>query len=197
MRLPSFFLACFVAHSAFQASTATAASTVAIEKVDLVGGIGNDIHGVKGLPGKHRLTRSQEQQMHIHVKNIGDAAADVSVRYWFIGRNLGTNRTFPVAGSEETVSLGARGTRESHKELVSLKTDSHYQEAGMNRVVHGQKKLLNSQSDAGIKIVGYVVQVVKDDTVLSEAFSSQDLKAVVGSHGNKPGKPFQKKADHH
>ena len=182
-------LAIFLAKSV----SCNAASTIEIENVELANSLHKETGQVAGLAGKGRLTRAQEQQLHIRVKNRTNLTqASIIVRYWFIGRNLQTNKAVLMEGGQETISLAARGAGEAAKEIITKSVGSNYQEAGM-QVPRLKQGALGATNDAGVKIIGHAVQVIQNGKVLSEHFSTSEMKAHIGAQGDNPAPLFEKK----
>jgi hypothetical protein len=122
--------------------------------------------------------------------------ANITVRYWYYGRDMKTMKMAVVGGGESTVSLKPNGT----ETVVGTPVKSNYtiRPTMAPKPATGPAKpgapAAKAPEAGGTKVAEYGVQVIKEGKVAAEVFSSGDsLKALVGSTGTKPGEAFKEK----
>jgi len=138
---------------------------------------------------------SHEKFLNITVRNsLNKPEANLTVRYWYFGRDMKTMKVDVVGGGESIVNLKPNGM-----ELISCAgvQNSYTEKSPFVGKPAGPKAgaapAAKPQDTGGIKIAGYGVQVIKEGKVIAETFLETGHKKVVGSEGSKPGNAFTPK----
>ena len=140
---------------------------------------------------------SKDKVLTIMVRNSARKdEANITVRYWYFGRDMKTMKMAIAGGGESTVSLKPNGT----ETVVGTPVKSNYtiRPTMLPKPATGPAKpgapAAKAPEAGGTKVAEYGVQVIKEGKVAAEVFSSGDsLKALVGSTGTKPGEAFKEK----
>ena len=137
----------------------------------------------------------QDKVLTMTVRNSSSKPeANLTVRYWYFGRDMKTMKVDVAGGGESSVNLKPNGT-----EVISGAgvQSSYTQKSPFIAKPGGPKPGMapgaKSQDAGGIKIAGYGVQVIKEGKVIAESFLESGHKTVVGSEGTKPGNAFTPK----
>jgi len=137
----------------------------------------------------------KEKVLNITVRNSSNKPeANLSVRYWYFGRDMKTMKVDVIGGGESSVNLKPNGS----EVIVGAGVQSSYTQkspfiAKPSAPKPGMAPAAKPQETGGIKIAGYGVQVVKEGKVIAESFLEAGHKTVVGSEGTKPGNAFTPK----
>ena len=137
----------------------------------------------------------QEKALSITVRNSSNKPeANLTVRYWYFGRDMKTMKVDVVGGGESSVNLKPNGTEViSGAGVQSSYTQKSPFIAKPGTPKPGMAPAPKPQEAGGIKIAGYGVQVIKEGKVIAETFLEAGHKTVVGSEGTKPGNAFTPK----
>jgi hypothetical protein len=123
---------------------------------------------------------NQEKMMVISVRNASKRAEnELTVRYWFIGRDMKTMRSLIIDGGEASADL---------KPNATMNVTSDPVKGTVSRTMISPGRLGPA---TGIKVAGYAVQVIKAGRVIGEAFQEPIYKKLIGSEGKTPGPFFQ------
>jgi hypothetical protein len=169
------------------------AVTVEIARVDQVSSVSTK-QGTGGKPAAGAATSgpvavSQNRTLKIVVRNMTSVPQNSTVRYWTIGRDMGTNKTLIMDGGEKNVSLKPNGEEtlecdpvkgEFKQKPVFLVTSA----AGGARGAQGAAKPAAPVKPSGNKIVGYGIQIIREGKVVDEKFSEPSYKKLVGGTEN-------------
>ena len=121
---------------------------------------------------------NQEKMLVIAVRNASKRFEnELIVRYWFIGRDMKTMRPVLMDGGEASADLKPNAT-------FNLTSDPVKGTVTRKSISPG--KLAEA---TGVKVAGYVVQVIKGGKVIGESLQELSYKKLVGSEGKNPG-PF-------
>ena len=137
----------------------------------------------------------QEKALSITVRNSSNKPeSNLTVRYWYFGRDMKTMKVDVAGGGESSVNLKPNGS----EVIVGAGVQSSYTQkspfiAKPGGPKPGMAAAGKPQEAGGIKIVGYGVQVIKEGKVIDESFLEAGHKTVVGSEGTKPGNAFTPK----
>jgi len=137
----------------------------------------------------------QEKALSITVRNSSNKPeANLTVRYWYFGRDMKTMKVDVAGGGESSVNLKPNGS----EVIVGAGVQSSYTQKPIFIAKPGTPKpgmapAPKPQEAGGIKIAGYGVQVIKEGKVIAETFLEAGHKMVVGSEGTKPGNAFTPK----
>lgn len=143
-------------------------------------------------PGMAPKATSQEKALKITVKSSKPESGTV-VRYWFVGRDMKSNKVALLDGGEAPASL--KGSTDEIIVTKAVKVSSKPKSAFAAKP--GAKPGAAPAAPAGgaandsIKLAGYGVQVIKENAVIAEYFSEPGVKQVIGSNGKTPGALFQ------
>lgn len=144
-------------------------------------------------PGMAPKATAQEKALKITVKSSKPESGTV-VRYWFVGRDMKSNKVALLDGGESPANL--KGTADEIITTKAVKVSSKPKSAFAAKP--GAKPGAAPAAPAGgaaasdsIKLVGYGVQVIKENAVIAEFFSEPGVKQVIGSTGKTPGALFQ------
>ncbi len=134
-----------------------------------------------------------EKALSITVRNTSNKPeTGLTVRYWYFGRNMKTNKQDTIGGGESPVSLKPNGS----EVLTGTNVQGNYVPQ-MFMKKPGAPAPAPKPGDAAsagpIKVSGYGVQVIRESKVVSEYFTEPGLKTQIGSEGNQPGKAFTPK----
>ncbi len=137
-------------------------------------------------PGMAPKAAAQEKALKIAVKSSKPESGAV-VRYWFVGRDMKTNKVALLDGGESPANIKAN----SDEIIVSKAVKVSYQPKSFSAKPGGAKGAApaGGASDS-IKLAGYGVQVIKENAVIAEFFSEPSVKQIVGSTGKAPGPLF-------
>lgn len=125
-----------------------------------------------------KVVESQEKMLSISIRNASKRPEnELIVRYWIIGRDLKTMRPSLMDGGELSTDLKPNATFTATSDPV--KGTASKKMASPGKIGEA----------TGVKVVGYVVQVIKGGKVIGEAFQESIYKKLVGSEGKTPG-PF-------
>jgi len=135
-----------------------------------------------------------EKALNVTVRNSSSKPeANLTVRYWYFGRDMKTMKVDVVGGGEATVNLKPNGL----EQISGSGIKSSYTQKSPFLTKAGPPKPgaapAKPQEGGEMKIAGYGVQVIKEGKVISENFLEASHKAVVGSEGSKPGNAFTPK----
>lgn len=168
---------------------------------------GGDAAPVKKAPpaaptggGMGPRTVTQNKALNILVRNASKLPeGDITVRYWFIGRDMKTKKITLVDGGEKKVSLKPNGEELIVSEPVKSKFTqrSNYVQIGKAPTA-GAKPAAGAakpQESDGIKLSSYAIQAIKNNKVVAENIMEPSFKTLIGSEGNKPGPLFQAKTE--
>ncbi len=136
-----------------------------------------------------KAATAQEKALKIAVKSSKPESGAV-VRYWFVGRDMKTNKVALLDGGESPANL--KGTAD---EIIVTKAVKVAKPKQGGAAKPGAKPGAAPAGGAGaadsIKLAGYGVQVIKENAVIAEFFSEPGVKQVIGSNGKTPGPLFQ------
>ena len=138
---------------------------------------------------------SREKVLNITVRNSSNKPeANLTVRYWYFGRDMKTMKVDVIGGGESSVNLKPNGS----EVIAGAGVRNSYTMKPIFIPKPGAPKpgmapAAKPQEAGGIKIVGYGVQVIKEGKVIDESFLEAAHKTVVGSEGTKPGNAFTPK----
>ena len=136
----------------------------------------------------------QEKALSVEVHNSSSKPeANLTVRYWYFGRDMKTMKVDVVGGGEATVNLKPNGSEQISG--AGIKSSYTQKSPFLAKAAPGKPGMAPAKSQDGgeMKIAGYGVQVIKEGKVISETFLEAGHKAVVGSEGSKPGNAFTPK----
>ncbi len=142
---------------------------------------------------------TQERALSVTIRNDSSKPVPgVTVRYWFIGRDMKTMKAALLDGGEATADLKPNGV----DVVVSDPVKSSYTlrqtfidtgKAGAKPAA--AKPAAGAAEAGGTKVAGYGVQVIKDNKVIAESFLEPGYKTLVGSDGQTPGALFKAKKE--
>ena len=134
-----------------------------------------------------------EKALSITVRNTSNKPeTGLTVRYWYFGRNMKTNKQDTIGGGESPVSLKPNGS----EVLTGAGVQGNYvPQMFLNKPAApaAAPKPGDAAGAGPIKVSGYGVQVIRESKVTAEYFTEPGFKTQVGSEGNQPGKAFTPK----
>lgn len=140
-------------------------------------------------PGMAPKATAQEKSLKITVKSSKPESGTV-VRYWFVGRDMKSNKVALLDGGEAPANL--KGSADEIITTKAVKVSSKPKSAFAAKP--GAKPAApagGAAANDSIKLAGYGVQVIKENAVIAEYFSEPGVKQVIGSTGKTPGALFQ------
>ena len=132
-----------------------------------------------------------EKALSITLRNTSNKPeTGLTVRYWYFGRNMKTNKLDPIGGGEHPVSLKPNGS----EVVTGSNVQGNYVPQMFLKKPAAPAAAPKPGETAGpIKVSGYGVQVIRESKVVSEYFTEPGLKTLVGAEGNQPGNVFTPK----
>jgi hypothetical protein len=135
-----------------------------------------------------KAATAQEKGLKIAVRSSKPESGAV-VRYWFVGRDMKTNKVALLDGGESPADIKANA-----EEIIVTKAVKVAKPKPGGAAKPGAKPGAAPAGGAGaadsVKLAGYGVQVIKENAVIAEVFSEPGVKQVIGSNGKTPGPLF-------
>jgi hypothetical protein len=132
---------------------------------------------------------NQEKALKINVHNAsGKPEPGLTVRYWFISRDMKTMKPALLDGGESSADLKPNGTTVVISDPV--KASYTQRQVFMPKAAGGggaKTPAPKPVEAGGTKVVGTAAQVIRGGKVVAEYFSEAAYKELVGSKGNNPG----------
>jgi hypothetical protein len=138
-------------------------------------------------PGMAAKPTSQEKALRITVKS-SKPESGATVRYWFVGRDMKTNKVALLDGGESPANL--KGTADEIIVTKAVKVAKPKPPAAAKPGAKPGATATPGGPDS-TKLAGYGVQVIKENAVIAEFFSEPGVKQIIGSNGKAPGALFQ------
>lgn len=198
MRFTPFFAlaTCILVSSAYASIEVTAELVNATEKKDGAGDASSD-EKKQAPPGGGAAAGApkainQEKALKVSIHNASSKPeAGLTVRYWFISRDMKTLKPALLDGGESTAELKPNAVSVVVSDPVKAsytQRQTFMPKAGGGAAGGGAKAPAPKPVEAGgTKVVGTGAQVIKGGKVVAEYFSEAAYKQLVGSSGNNPG----------